>query len=104
MSPSFADRPSLADFFRSLRFTFPAVVLARAKSQWWGARLLSYKPPPSPTKGGSKKKKQTTGKFVVEWIDASVSDVGRSDILTPLQPQFFTVKVSRVHSSTSSVD
>lgn len=72
-------------------FIYPSVVLAKSKRQWWGARLLRYNAPAKGAKGKGGKK--ATGKFVVEWIDGTVNDVKKEDILTSSQPAFFTVKM-----------
>lgn len=89
-APSF--RWQADDTSRFLSFTFPSIVLAKNSRQWWGARLLSYKPPAQKfTKGG----KKITGKFEVEWIDGTKDWVNKADILTSSQPAFFTVKVRR---------
>lgn len=76
-------------------FTYPSVVLARSKRQWWGARLLRYETPAKDAQG--KGGKPATGKFVVEWVDGTVSNVNKEDILTSSQSAFFTVKMGTTH-------
>ncbi|ORY50195.1 hypothetical protein BCR35DRAFT_356118 [Leucosporidium creatinivorum] len=85
----------LRDEDESAGFTYPSIVLAKSSRQWWGARLLNYQPPAKGAKGKGGKKAE--GKFVVEWVDGSVSEVGKEDILTSSQPAFFTVKMGTTH-------
>lgn len=87
------DADLLASDDETVGIIFPSVVVARttAKSDlWWPARLLKYEK----DSGVANAKKSAAHNFVVEWTTGKLEAVTRSNILTSVQKEYRTVKVS----------